>query len=163
MVYVEKRKRRTITIVLVFCITIVVATLLITKEQDFSQPCRILAINQHSITAEKWNSDYWQGGLMKIEIPVTNCEAEVGDFINLRGEFVDNNGTVLDYYPEQSGNVYTVAGIDETESLWWIVQGPLTYQAGQGAASLPIINDNIKVGDMINDAGQKVDMFGNLA
>lgn len=163
MVYIDKKHRRSIALVFCICVTIVFATLLITKEQDFSRPCRILAINQWSITAEEWNPHYWQGGLIKIVIPVTNCEAEVGDFINLRGEFVNNEGVVLDRYPEQTDNVYTVTSIDEAEDLWWVVQGPLTYKAGQGTASLPIINDNIQVGDMINDEGQKVDMFGNLA
>lgn len=163
MVYVDRKKRKTITLVFIFCITIVVATLLITKEQDFSQPCRILSINQHSITAEEWNSNYWQGGLMKIEIPVTNCEAEVGDFINLRGEFVDCSGNIIESVPERIGNVYAVTAIDETVDAWIIVQGPLTYETKQGASSMKITNPDIKIGDLINDAGQKVDMFGNLA
>lgn len=161
--YRYKRNLKLVNSIVFILIVVVATVILINKRQDFSQPCRIVAINDNSITAEEWSSKYWEIGLMKVEIPATNSEAEVGDFVNLRAEFVDNNGNVLTSVPELNGNVYAVTSIDQAEGLWWVVQGPMTYQPGQGVASMPITNDSIKVGDLVNDAGQRVDMFGNLA
>jgi len=138
----------------------ILALIIIGKEQDMSQPCRIISVNEDSITAKEWSRYYWENDPMTVEISATNSEAEVGDFVNFNAEFVDNNGNVLTAVPEQVGNVYAVTSIDKAEGLWWLVQGPLTYQVGQGATSMPITNGNVKVGDLVNDDGQKVDMFG---
>lgn len=159
-IYTIKRHSRLIIAIVTGLVVISTAAILITKKQDFSQPCRIVKLNSRSITAEKWCNQYWEDDLITIEIPTTNCEAEVGDFVNLKGQIVDNNGAVLRAMPEQNGNVYAVTAIDETEGLWWLVQGPMTYQPGQGATSMPLRCGDIKVGDFVNDKGQKVDMFG---
>lgn len=160
--YRYKRNAKFFNSIVVVIVIVIFAAILINKKQDFSQPCRVVDINGRSITAEAWNSTYWEGSLTKVEIPTTNSEAEVGDFVNLKGQLVDNSGNVLVSYPEQNGNVYAITSVDKDEGLWWIVQGPLTYQKGQGAASMKIVDDSIKVGDLINDNGQKVDMFGYL-
>lgn len=162
-IYTIRRHSRQIVISIIALVIISMTFVLVTKRQDFSQPCRIVKLNSQSITAEEWNDHYWEGTLVTVEIPATNCEAEVGDFVNLKAELVDNDGNVLTTVPEQTGNVYVVTSIDKAEGLWWLVQGPMTYQVGQGATSMPITDKSIKVGDLVNDEGQKVDMFGRLA
>ena len=160
--YRYRRNARIINFFAVIILIAILALVVIGKEQDMSQPCRVISVNKDSITAKEWNDFYWESDLRTVEISATNIEAEIGNFVNLKAELVDNDGNVLTTVPEQTGNVYAVTSIDKAEGLWWLVQGPLTYQVGQGATSMPITNGNVKVGDLVNDDGQKVDMFGRL-
>ena len=160
--YRYRRNARIINFFAVITLIAILALVVIGKEQDMSQPCRVISVNKDSITAKEWNDFYWESDLRTVEISATNIEAEIGNFVNLKAELVDNDGNVLTTVPEQTGNVYAVTSIDKAEGLWWLVQGPLTYQVGQGATSMPITNGNVKVGDLVNDDGQKVDMFGRL-
>ena len=162
-IYAIRRHSRPIIIAIVCLIVIAFAIALVTKRQDFSQVYRVTDINDRSITAVKWDDRYWEDMSTTTVISATNSEVEIGDFVNLKAEVVDNKGNVLTTVPEQTGNVYVVTSIDKAEGLWWLVQGPMTYQVGQGATSMPITDKSIKVGDLVNDEGQKVDMFGRLA
>jgi len=165
--YTRRRNFRRALVILAVIVYAVFSIAVLSSHEDVNrirdaEVYRITAINTDSFNVDIWQPNYWTKVAESTVVKGKNPEAKIGDFINNKLQIVDSKGNFLATVPEQNGQVFTVTDINKTDNLWWLVQGPRTYQAGEGATSMEISNSDIKVGDFINTKGQKVDMFGYL-